>query len=250
MLTFAGEELVAPSPQILAQLGQELNLFWSSHDGPWSFPFAPGGDPALGRPGLWPPHPPDLNVLYWPAGASRWACGWFLADELALAAARNLNGVAGTWTFADGVSSVSTELLLLPPIPLHRVSLVVPSLYLLPLVDERYYWWEKVEPPAITPGTTTWEEAIENLALAMGVTITVDDVDAAYLYPSASLGLPRGPLPPCLDLLCAAVGRRVVRSLDGTVRGMSAQNSLDAHRLNLSLRQGDRLSGRRLEYET
>jgi hypothetical protein len=247
MLKYAGANLLQPDPIILDRVQDRLNLYWPSHQGQWSQPRPPGTDPAMGAQGLWPPWPCELNVLYWPAGASRWACGWFAADDAAVTAARALEAGVGDFEFDDGVTTVTTSLLCLPPIPAERVRVDIPGLYILPLVDARYYWWQEQAPVEVDPGVTTWAQLYAAIATALGTSITVDAVHADYLFPSPSLGQSRGPLPPLLDLVAQSCGQRIVRALNGNVRAMSAQDSLDQHLSNLLLYEGERLEGHKLD---
>ena len=249
MISYAGEPLVHGDAELLARVQEGFDVWWPSHGAARSRPRLPGSDPALGGAGPWPPCPARVNSLYWPTGASRWACGWILCDEDALEAARlaELQDGGAEFVFDDGVAAVTATLSMLPATPLERVAVVTPGLYLLPLVDDRYFWWEEQSPIAVVAGTTTWAQLYALIGTALGVTITADTVSSAYLSPSASLGLPRGPLPPLLDLTAAACGQRIVRRPDGTVLALTAANSLLLHDAHIAALAGSRLAGHKID---
>ncbi len=186
------------------------------------------------RPSLIPPAI-RLNSLYWPTGASRFAVGHFLCDEARLADLRDvvypvedsvLGYDAADLTISDGTNSVTASMWMLPPRPLADCG--ENGLYLLTLVDERYFWWSKATALSVTGGTTTWATLYASIATALGITLTVDDVAAAYLKPPASLGTKYEALPIVLDAVAYCVGQRIVRQLDGTVRAWNADESLAA----------------------
>ncbi len=115
----------------------------------------------------------------------------------------------------------------LPPRPLTQTP-DGPNLWLLTLVDDRYFWWFKGAVLSITAGTTTWSQLYADLATALGVTIDVDTIPSAYLKPDADLALSYESLPTILDVVSFSVGQRIVRQLDGTVRAWNAAAARDA----------------------
>lgn len=177
-------------------------------------------------PGLPCPRPVQVGSLLWPWGASRFAYAHMLATDAELARIRPLvYGAKGTaWNplalkFDDARTgrSVAPSLYMLPPKPLDQIT-GANGLSLLTLVDDRFRWWERAGAVTVTPGTTTWAVLIAAIATALGVTITVDTIAAAYLKPAADLAGADVYLPPLLDRVLACVGQRLVRRLDGTVR--------------------------------
>ena len=180
------------------------------------------------------------NTLWWPVGASRWAMGFFYASESALADIRDEAYADDVYTpldlvMDDGTNSITTEMYLLPPAPIapqkvvaaaDRSTWVLPrtiaadgtkSLYILPLVDERYFWWLKASAISVNEGTTTWAQLYSSIATALGITLTAEAVNSAYLTPPASLASNYEAIPLLLDAVATTVGQRVVRKLDGTV---------------------------------
>lgn len=192
--------------------------------------------------------PQQINVLRWPSwGAGRWAEGLFVADDATrdlLEAACNVGGVPvpQAWTFDDGVKSVTTYLYMLPCRPLTLADPKAGSLWLLTLVDRRFFWWATCSQIDVDDGDATWENVYADLALELGVTVGVDPVDDAYLLPTGLFGDAYRPVPLVLDAVAASCGQRLVFSLDGTITAQSADNSLAAHAANLET-YADRLAG-------
>ena len=186
-----------------------------------------------------------LNALFVPWGASRWSYAICLADGNMLKSINTATatGTSQAFTIDDGLgSAVTTQLFALPAVPLSKIMNVNPQLplSLLVLVDERYRWWERaatsVTPPGttsvdVTEGTTTWLELYAALALALGITLNVDPVMPAYLFPSYGFTAPFQHLPLLLDLCASSVGQRIVRNLDGS---FNARNAISANALVVS----------------
>lgn len=192
-----------------------------------------------------PPLPPVIpNVLSWPADASRFATYYALVTDEDMATLRPLcftvdGPVAQTLLLTgDDVEEISTELFALAPRPLAQIS-GLNGLWLLPLVDDRYFWWMKsanIE-PAIYP-RTTWADYFSLLATALGVSISVTTVPSAYSYPSLQrFTAYQQPLPLLLDAAARTVGMRVVRDLDGavTVQDYAAARAIEDIEVDLAL---------------
>jgi hypothetical protein len=196
----------------------------------------PGRLGALGSPWLEFETRPTINRLVWPTGASRWATGWFLTDDAGLAILRPQAYTGNTLTplpfvMDDGQLSITTSMYLLPPRSLAQNG-EGGDLYLITLVDQRYFWWEKAASIAVTAGTTTWSQLFAAIGTALGVSIALDSVPAAYLKPPADFNTYYELLPPQLDAAAAAVGMKVVVALDGSVRVLtpaSAQTQFNAN---------------------
>ena len=126
-----------------------------------------------------------LGTLWWPVGASRFAIGHFIATQEQVAAMRPLaaRGKALPLRISDGSNNITTNLWLLPPRPLSGI----PGLYLCSFADDRLWWWQRAAAITVTAGTTTWAELYTDLGIALGVTITPDTINAAYLMPTADL---------------------------------------------------------------
>jgi hypothetical protein len=171
-----------------------------------------------------PQSPVRFNTLRWPIGASRWACGHFFVSEPQLnliRAAVVVDGTyqASTFTFDDGANYISTELWMLPAVPLTE-AVVGGGWYLITLVDERYFWWAKPNSINVYEGYY-WSVVYSSIASAIGITLTVDPIASAYLNAPAVLSTQYDYLPPLIDAVARCCGQRIVRSLDGTVTAMN-----------------------------
>lgn len=180
-----------------------------------------------------------LGRFVWPRGAARWAYGHFLATSNQVKAVREVcYGKGGIQQNAvslelssPGLASqevVEADVYVLPPTPIVRVPLdeketeYLNGLYLITVVDERYYWWEKPCPDfAIDPATPpTWATLVNKCRDALGLTeikITTA-IEDKWLRPSPRLNLVNERIPVVLDAIAYNVGRRVVRTLNGEVR--------------------------------
>lgn len=171
--------------------------------------------------------PIKINRLYWPRGASRWAVGHFLATDSQLEAIRRQ--VYGGQSYrslpfvmAEGQSTtqrIQTNLFMLPPRPLQQLvgvnSKQAEGLWLLTLVDDRFFWWERA---ATITVPATWAAFYTAIGAALGVTIQPDAIDSAYLTPDAALQSAANAIPLLLDTVASRLGQRIVRGLDGTVK--------------------------------
>lgn len=185
-----------------------------------------------------------LNVLHWPTDASMFATCYVLVEEWDLATVRAAcftaaGPAAQTLSLAGDDESITASMYALPPRPLARIAngLGEPlsGLWLVPLVDKRYFWWQKSADITVTEGTTTWAQLFSAIATALGETITVSSVPAAYSTPSARLNSYRQPLPLLLDAAARLVGMRAVRRLDGTVRVESVADATTVQDAQIAL---------------
>lgn len=248
MISYAGIPLLQPDVAVLERLEQGTVL-----DGLRLFGQAPeAADPVRATP-CWPDpqDPARLGVLYWPQGASRFAWGLYLAGEEQLARIREyvLAPQSGPrqaeLVLDDGRHSVTAPLWMLPSRPLEKVE-GLPGAHLIALADDRFWWRARAASVQVTSGQgATWADLYAAIGTALGVTIYADDVDAAYGTPDESWWCNYEGLPELLDAVAAAVGHRVVRELDGTVRALSASSSLTRLRANQGAATA-RLSGGRL----
>jgi hypothetical protein len=167
-------------------------------------------------------HNLKINTLVWPAGASRFAVYRCVIDEDQLNLIRpNLQNGYGTLLMtldSDVQSQIQTQMWMLPPRPLHWYP-GNDNLYLMTLVDQRYWWWcQDTGNLTVTEGVTQWAD----LYAAAGVSVTPDAVAAAYLTPTHDWQRRFVPIPLFLDAVAYACGQRIVVNLDGSVQ---AQNS-------------------------
>ena len=114
---------------------------------------------GLPRPNYPPPPPPRINTLYWPIGATRWARGWFLCDTEGVEKLTDTNWSDSPWSGCKSVGKdfkasapvlggddasqyvLTAFLYMLRP---HRITATndksFGDLWLVPLVDRRYFW--------------------------------------------------------------------------------------------------------------
>lgn len=177
-----------------------------------------------------PAPPPRLNSLYWPTGATRWARGYFLATERQKNKITALAHSAGgntplllEWGDLDVRSALETRMYLLPPRPVSRPIApyrhVDETLWLLPLVDERYWWQFKSTDDLEITSSTTWANLFSTLGTKLGVTVNLGSaVPAAYLSPDPYEFTRRYENPAqMLDAAALSVGKRIARRIDGAV---------------------------------
>ncbi len=184
-------------------------------------------------------------MFRWPWGASRWAHGWFLASSNQVAEIQRKafseegdeeNPVPGQpipvdlYIDAPGQRSqenLTTPVYVLSITPLARIN--VPSgsdaafingLYLITVVDERWFWWGLTSPTFTMTSSTTWATMIQ--ALGDKVidtelnTFGFDPVAVDYGAPSSSWGdLKYEQFPIVFDAVLANVGQRLVRAYNG-----------------------------------
>lgn len=186
--------------------------------------------------GNYPRQPrPRINSLYWPTGATRWACGLFLIPHANLASVLDAcageqsqvfelvadTGVAvstggsgssgGGGFVGETTAGISASMFALAPRPISAQG-VNPDdqLWLLPLVDARYFW-QYYHVGQYTP--STWAEA---LSLVKGVSPTDtptlgEAVPSAYGRPSATEFVRDFEnVATLVDASALSIGRRVV----------------------------------------
>lgn len=207
----------------------------------------------------WPSPPaPKLNTLYWPTGAARWAWGLFLATQTQVTAILatmgvssggvNLNDSAGDLILRDDEGGVEVKAegmhLITPrPISVPGVSATDEALWLLPIVDDRYFWqWADlgaIDAADVLDTASTWSDLWTLIEGALGKTITRDAVSADYFQPDPrEFAREFQNLALLLDAAAASNGQRIVRKLDGTIRSIGATaaatgltTNLDGHSL-------------------
>jgi hypothetical protein len=185
----------------------------------------------------WPQAPKIRpNQLYWPAGATRW--GQFIGLATADTKTTILNSLASKISSAmlqvflpdssnvpvsysssidapfnlQSPTGIAARMHLLPPIP---VSTADDTVWLLPMVDARY-WWQDV---MFVSTATTWADLLTEIQAALNVTFTRDstvDVDSKYATPDKCIfrnGIINAAA--ALDLYCWATNQRVVSQTAG-----------------------------------
>lgn len=174
---------------------------------------------------------PKLNTLWWPTGASRFGIGLFLADgyrtKAILDTIQSTQRDFQTLTFADELfpeRTVSTPLWLLPPWEIDSAG-PDETLYVLPLVDQRYFWqFVDVGTVSVT-SATSWDGLLSSLRnrlygeLDFTPPFAWEPIVAAYLQPDPTeLTRKYENFAVYLDAVAACIGQRVVADLNGDLR--------------------------------
>ena len=169
-----------------------------------------------------------VNTLYWPTGAARWGHGLYLADENTAASLPSLSKIE--LKFGDPEDSIKTvQMWLLPPRPI-SANVTENRLWLIPVVDDRF-WWQFFDAGDFeVEKTTTWEAVFQNLASMIGATITVDAFDSAYLHPDpVELTRRYDNCALLLDACSHSIGQRIVYLEDGSVVSQNVTNAETAY---------------------
>ncbi len=186
----------------------------------------------------WPNVDVPIGCYYYPTSAGRWSVFRGLAtSSMAKAMLAQTKGmlpkpfvlksvpiVPGNPTEAQ--YTVETNLYMLPPRPLAEHGNQFDGLYLITLVDERYYWQNS---PFTFHATniTEWKTLIASLSSVLGSSITIPAVESVYGQPEqdSQLWVNAENAPALLDAVALSVGRVVVRAYDGTYSLLSPSES-------------------------
>ena len=170
-----------------------------------------------------------LGEWYYPTGASRWSVFRALAtsSQAKEMLAETTGTSSGTFVFkfvpvspdnvASSFYSLSTSMFMLPPRTLGENGIVEDGLYLITLVDERYYWQYEPVTLHITKDST-WSSVIDEIAETLGITLDYDTPADVYgkPEPDSQLWTNSESAATLFDAVAANVGTVVVRKLDGT----------------------------------
>jgi len=255
-LTYAGQPLSLPSglPDSARAALARFRYLPELRD-QVTFPFRPGGRLRTIAFPRYPDLPElSLNSFFYPTGASRWAIGRFLATKTAVASMETValpsgaNPVASAFvmqaddlvhksTDALSAGGITTNLFMLPSRPLGITASkgALDGFLLVTLVDARYYW--QFAPAGIidSASLTSWTALIASLATALGVTISVPLIAAAYgsPEPDSDLWSNNENAALLLDAVLWNVGLTLVRTFDGTfsaVRTATGDATITANR--------------------
>lgn len=206
----------------------------------------------------WPP-PLRLNRMWWPKGASRWACGAFLVDNSLGYASRihnkafgqdgtKVNAVSLFMDSPDAYTGISDErlqidkLYVMAIIPVKRVLKttdpsdgVTNGLYIFIVADERIFWWDIPTPDfGISEGAgKTWRNVLDSIQNTLGTTIQTSTIPSEYLAPSRALNLTGQPIPPVIDAVAENIGMRFIASYDRVYWMKNFEDSLNDYTQNL-----------------
>jgi hypothetical protein len=178
----------------------------------------------------------EVGKLLWPNGADRFSVGWFLADS-AMLAAIGPTGRNAPLVLSDGVGggTVTANLWFLAALPLAFCLPPADRLWLLTLVDDRYFWREQAVAIPVVGGTTSWANLYSSIGAALGTAVAADAVAGAYLTPDPDLSNYYDSLTQQLDTVAYNVGQRVIRRLDGTVAALNAAHATTLQAANIAL---------------
>jgi len=232
MISFAGQLLASPTPEISDWVerfidSHELYEFTAKTLNILPFEVGSAGDYRPNR-------VIRLGSLHWPVGASRWATFHGLATFDQLTAMENhcygpTNPIPADLGISDGTRSISTKMYLLPSRPLSDCQ-DAQGLYLVSLVDERYFWWHLSSQIDCREGVTTFAQLYSAAQYELqqkfpSTTLTYSVVSSEY-SPGAGLKLSAGQFPLWLDAVARSCGQRIVRNLTGTVVAQSADTAI------------------------
>ncbi len=174
---------------------------------------------------------PDVRVGEWfyPTGAVRWSVFRGLATSAQVKAmlAATRGNLPKTFVMKaapiapDDLAAanyvVSTSMYMLPPRPVAEHGTGLDGLYVVTLVDGRYYFQGTPASLRVKQGTT-WTSLLTQLADALGITLTYSAIASVYGQPEpdSQLWTNAENAAVLLDAVAYNVGRVVVRKLDGT----------------------------------
>lgn len=242
-ITYAGVPLNLPDPDMLlsAFVDEYIPLEQSSIIGPVPNSIGVRNDPmgfnkvlAIQGPS-YPPKPRlRFNELYWPTGAGRWAEGYFLCDSYAMGQIKAKVRTVAESLSMTGMSTLTAKLFLLPPRPLSAVP-EKNGIWVLPLVDERYFWQfgYQAEGTISDHYSTTWAQLLDALFDSVDVSGTNSSIDTRYAIPEPAAFNRECPLSTLIDAACHSVGQRLVRQIDGKVKSVSWYDSASLLQENL-----------------
>ncbi len=224
-VTFAGQPFVLPSPAILEAIERYMPL-----DRLQAGVAEPSPTPELYDLGFPKPPPmadrPRIGTWFYPYGMSRWSVYRGLMAASAVAAVGDqyqTNGPHNPLTFtmaANGVS-LSSPMFPLPPQPLATGDYALDGLFLVTLVDERYFKRHQYFTQGLGDITLSWATGVEVLRSHLGITLeSLGSVDSAYGTPEPDSALfgSCSSAAVLFDVLAANIGRHVVRKMDGTYK--------------------------------
>lgn len=218
------------------------------------------GFPRMNYPPRWKPR---INALYWPTGAGRWATFLGLCDESTknrilgivqntsdhiaepaqlVLAANSYRGATSDNDFDidqnSGLVRLSTEMYLLRPRRVSQQGYYEGStepLWLLPLVDERYWWQFRRGDTDIIEDTPWLTMILEMMEERDADSFNVSEVDADFgLAPVEQWGGQRRlTMAVGLDAVALSCGQRIVRSVTREVRSISPADSITTLDVNI-----------------
>lgn len=201
----------------------------------------------LGNAQTWPNASIPVGTFYHPTNAKRFGVFRGLAtSSMVKAMLAVTQGVSpatftmkqppliGTFQNTDSYT-ISTDLYMLPPRPLAEHGAGFNGLFLVTLVDERYYWSN----PASLRVThnSTWESLLTAIAAVLNITLSIPAIPTAYgrPEPDSQLWCTGQNAAVLFDAIAFNIGCTVVRNLDGSyslLNGAASRTIVDTNRGN------------------
>jgi hypothetical protein len=183
---------------------------------------------------------PRINELVIPSNAGRYAKALVVLDHESIKDLSVLTDdlIGGEWwhgekftfkyEYQGNVAGNLQRILwtMYPLTPIRCDATISANLWMLPLVDERYFWNQKEADPAIFESVETWEDLIQNIATALGFDsfTIVGDIAEAYGVPDKEcLREANVSMGSMLDTIALSIGKRFFYSgfgLFGTRSGI------------------------------
>ncbi len=189
------------------------------------------------------PRPPlCINEFYYPSAFCQWCEGYFLATETAVLAMQakalivggspvgndlviRADG-AGDRDFTAGGVTIS-NMFMLPARPLFQTDTGKDGLYIVPLVDIRYFRQNQYTDFEDFECFQSWDEFYDEITEDLNIEITNDppaaggtgpSIEAVYGFPNpdSALWTNKSPIARMIDPCSFGLGRFLVRNLDGT----------------------------------
>src|SRR5579884_2692511 len=165
-LSYAGVVLPIDTPDVRSWMGRTVpleELRALGVDRTWPGTNLTGLTWPYATPAAWPPR---IGSWWYPTGAGRFGTFWGVIgqdqyDQIVPAAFTAGGPTPQTFTMAGDAATVSTSMYLLPPRPLARTGDGT-ALYLVCLVDDRYFFQLKDASLALTD-SSTWTSVIAGL---------------------------------------------------------------------------------------
>lgn len=239
---FAGSRQ-QPEPNLLKELDRIIPFRWLQDFAPPSARHGPKLN-ALATSWNVDPEPKTTSVSigewFYPYGASRWSVARFLCPSSFVKDLTTLTkGGLEPKTFKmmnvpvipsnapDTSYTIETSMYAMPPRPLAELGGSFDGLYLVTLVDDR--WFFQNTPASLTVSrTTTWSDLLSSLGTALGITINLPVIETVYGQPEpdSQFWTRVEDAAFLLDAVAANVGRVVVRNFNGTYSLLTWEESI------------------------
>lgn len=201
---------------------------------------------TLNQEGMDPPPNTPIGSFWYPRTAARWSVFRMLATSSIAKVMLDATGGTSPQTLSmtckpdqpnpQASYSITSPMYMLPPRPMAEHGGQFDGLYLITLVDDRYYGQFKSSSLRVKQDTT-WQNLIDQLASDFGVAITPFSIASVYGQPEpdSQFWTNQESTAILLDAVAYCLGRVVVRGFDGTYTLQSVSDSqalVDSNRGN------------------